>query len=466
MKNNKLLLTLVTSAVFFIQGCAISHLDADKQMPELPSKWQTEFTENDIDENWVAVFTDSNTETSLATMIDEALQNNQAIRSGSFNVKVAEQQLLIAESNFWPSLDLGFSANRSKSSGSISNRFDLDADLSFELDLWGALSDAEQQAKLNYLSAQASLTESKLQLVGDVLSAYANASRAHQRVLLAAQQVQNSQANLDIIERGYRAGLNESLDVYLARNELNSDISSLAQNRQTLIENKRTLERLLGRYPSGEINVSTELSLPNESLGLGIPSAVITRKPALQASWFALMAQDAELAIAHKARFPSLNISASFGPSSDSISNLLSASSGWSLLGGISAPLFNAGRLQANQEIELLTLKALEESYLDSVFTTLLAVENALSQERTLLARYEATLTAQENAKIANQLSFEQYQLGLVTYTTVLEAQTRLLTAQNNLIDIQTDLIINRIELHVSLGAGANFDANIQTIEL
>ena len=61
-------------------------------------------------------------------------------------------------------------------------------------------------------------------------------------------------------------------------------------------------------------------------------------------------------------------------------------------------------------------------------------------------------LEAQENAMIAADLSFEQYQSGLVNYTTVLDAQTRSFEAQATLIKIKSQLITNRINLHLSLG--------------
>ncbi|GAA6184943.1 efflux transporter outer membrane subunit [Aliiglaciecola sp. NS0011-25] len=444
-----------------LHGCASVKLDQDKEIPALPNEWQFQHSANKIDDNWLANFTSDANNQHLTSLLNEAIQANQAIRAQAYSVDIAEQSLTIAKSNFWPSLDASFDASRSRSSG---NSFSLEAQLSYELDIWGALSDAERQAKLNYLQAKAELEEARLQLAGNVIVAYANASRAFQRVELAAQQVQNSTDSLDIIERGYRAGLNESLDVYLARNELNSDKSTLATNQQTLLESVRALERLLGRYPDAKLDVTQVLALPDVDVAVGLPSELVTRKPALQASWLALMAQDATLAIAHKARFPAINLAASVGPSSDSLSDLLSASAGWSLIGSISAPIFNAGKLRANEEIELLTLKSLEEDYLDSVLNALLDVENALSAEASLVERYQATQKAAENAQFANQLSFEQYQAGLITYTTVLEAQARLITAQNNLIDIKTDLIANRVQLHVALGGGMNLYAPIQEL--
>ena len=70
-------------------------------------------------------------------------------------------------------------------------------------------------------------------------------------------------------------------------------------------------------------------------------------------------------------------------------------------------------------------------------------------------------LAAQENAKIAATLSFEQYQSGLVSYTTVLDAQKRSFEAQTTLIKIKNRLIANRINLHLSLGG----DFSAQSLE-
>ncbi|MDO6693090.1 TolC family protein [Aliiglaciecola sp. 3_MG-2023] len=459
--NKKIELFSLTLVLFFLHGCSSVELDQNKEVPALPEEWQFQHNAKQVDDNWLANFTSKSDNQHLTVLLNEAIEANQSIRSQAYLLDIAQQNLIIAKSNFWPSLDASFDASRSSSSG---NSFSLEAQLSYELDIWGALSDAERQAKLSYLQTKAELEEARLQLAGDVIIAYANASRAFQRTELAAQQVQNSSNSLDIIERGYQAGLNESLDVYLARNELNSDKSTLATNQQTLLESVRALERLLGRYPNGQLEVAQVLNLPDVDVAVGLPSELVTRKPALQASWLELMAQDAALAIAHKARFPSVNLAASGGPSSDSLSDLLSTSAAWSLVGGISAPIFNAGKLKANEEIELLTLKRLEESYLDTVLNALLEVENTLSAEASLIERYEATVKAEENAKFANKLSFEQYQAGLVTYTTVLEAQARLIAAQNNLIDIKTDLIANRVQLHVALGGGINLYAPIQEL--
>lgn len=245
--------------------------------------------------------------------------------------------------------------------------------------------------------------------------------------------------------------------MYLTRNELNNEKSRLVAQQNTQVERIRDLELLLGDYPSGLLSVTAELPLLTSDIPLGMPSELITRKPSLIASWYSLLAKDAALAYAHKQRFPSLKLTGSVGPDSSDISDLLAGGNvAWSLAGSLTAPLFNAGRLKANEEKALLELNKQELSYLDSLYSAFQSVENGISAERNLQQRYESTLLAANNAKLAETLSFEQYLKGLVSYTTVLDAQKRSFDAQSSLITIKNLLIANRVDLHVALGGDFN----------
>lgn len=59
---------------------------------------------------------------------------------------------------------------------------------------------------------------------------------AKQLTNLYQQRADNTKQNLDIIESGYQQGLNSALDVYLSRNELNSELSRTAEQKATKIE--------------------------------------------------------------------------------------------------------------------------------------------------------------------------------------------------------------------------------------
>lgn len=448
--------------VVLLSGCVSnSHLDNNIRHAAVPQNWQVSETTMPVSDNWFAQFS----QPQLRLLVDEALKNNQTLRQEAYNVQILEQQLVQADADLWPELDLNLNTGRSKSSSSvISNSSSLELEASYELDIWGKLSAAQKQVNLNYLAAKAQYQQDSQTLVAEVVTSWFDWIAAKQLTSLFEQRVKNAKQNLDIIESGYQQGLNAALDVYLSRNELNTELSNLAQQDATQLQSARSLERLIGRYPDASLT-SQPLTMPllTSDIPIGLPSDIISRKPALLASWYQVLAQDAGLAFAHKQRFPSINLRASVADSGDELTDLLSGSSlAWSLLGGLTAPLFKAGDLKANEEIARLRLKQQEQIYLDTLYNAFSNVENAITTEYSLKQRYQATLAAQQNAAAAETLAFEQYQRGLVTYTTVLEAQGRSFSAQSALIQIKNQLLANRIDLHLALGGDFADTKNLQ----
>lgn len=385
----------------------------------------------------------------------QALNHNQQLKQQAYLVALKKQQSIASGSALWPSIDASLNANRRKDTlpSRYSNNSSLGLDLRYELDIWGKLSANQRQANLSYLAEQARFAEAKQQLEADVAVQWYLVAEAQQLLALYQRRVDNSQQNLATIASGYRRGLTSALDVYLSRNELNTESARVAQQHDLHLQRLRQLERLLGGYPAGALVVKAALPLPEEPVEAGFPAQLVSRKPALQASWYRLLATDAGLAYAHKQRFPSINLTASLSDNGANITDLLSgAPLAWSLLGSLSAPIFNGGRLEANEEQARLVVKQSEQAYLDDLYNAFASVENALSAEQSLQQRYQLMLKAEENALAAQSLSFEQYQKGLVNYTTVLDAQKRSYDAQSTVIQLKQQLLANRIQLHLALG--------------
>lgn len=423
---------------------------------------KSELKQGEVKKDWLNQLKDPQ----INHLVDLALNNNFQLKQQAMSVEIAGQQLIVAGSDLWPSLDLTLSDTRRKSTSQstpYSTSLSLDLNLKFELDLWGKLSAADQQANLALLAQQASFEQTKQQLVADVVTAWYAVIEASQLVDLYQQRTENTRQNLASIESGYQQGLNSALDVYLTRNEVNNEMSRTSEQRSKKRQAIRQLELLLGQYPEGTLDVisgviydvkeNAEHPFLQSVIPLGLPAELISRKPALRASWYQLLAKDAALAYAHKQRFPRLSITASVNNKDSDLSDFLWVSSlGWSLLGNLTAPIFNAGKFAANEEKARLILKQSEQSYLDTLYGAFAEVENAVTREASLKQRYQMMLKAQDNAIAAQTLSFEQYQGGLVNYITVLDSQSRSYDAQSTVIQIKHQLIANRIKLHVALG--------------
>jgi outer membrane protein TolC len=290
-------------------------------------------------------------------------------------------------------------------------------------------------------------------LINDVILAWYQPIEQNQQLLLAKRSLKSIEQNLEIIEAGYESGLNTSLDVYLARNDVASQRSTVATQKTTLQSDIRELELLLGQYPSAALQMDAsaipELTQP---VAVGVPSEVVANNPELQYMWNLLLAEDAGLAYAHKQRFPSLSLTASSGVSSTELSDLLSSDLGWSLVGNITAPIFNAGRLAANEQSARLETQQAEQAYLETLFSTFSTIENSLTEVDNLHFSYQANIDAAKNAALAEEVSFEQYLKGLVSYTTVLDAQSRAFTAQSSVIELKYEMLSSRLQLFIALG--------------
>jgi multidrug efflux system outer membrane protein len=450
MRRFRPLLPLFAS-IFLLACSSTSGVDEKLKDLPLPQNWHDSKQALAVEHNWLSQLDNPQ----VHQLVKKALAANHQFAMQAYALEILEQQLIVSGSQLWPELDLAFRSGRNKDNqtDSYTNSNSVNLNLSYEVDIWGKLSDADRLSNYNYLAQKSSFEEYKQQLVVNVVTTWFSVIEAEKLLTLYRSRVENSQQNLAIIESGYNSGLTAALDVYLTRNDLNNELTRVSEQETVKTKLIRQLERLIGEYPKGELLVNANLPLLTNDIPVGLPSELISRKPALKASWYQLLSQDAGLAYAHKQRFPSIILSGSLGDSNADIGDLLSGSSlAWSLLGSVSAPIFNAGRLKANEEKARLELKQGEQLYLDTLYGAFSDVENAITTEKNLKQSYYTMLTAQENAKIASTLSFEQYQSGLVSYTTVLDAQTRSFEAQTTLIKIKNKLIANRINLHFSLG--------------
>ncbi len=449
---------LGTAVVIFAAGCAAPEPISIERTSRVPEAWHTYQANEQSGEQsqlqaeavdapgWLAGFNDAE----LESLVQEALQNNPELEAARARVDQAYQDVVIAGADRYPGVGLSYDLNRPESG---TTTFSLAAGFSWDVDIWGELSARQRQAQLEYASAEAELKQSRETLAADISSAWFQLQEAQLLLQLYRERSDNLKSDLAVIESGYRQGLYEALDLYLARNDLNAQQATVAEQRLALADAQRTLEELLGRYPAAAVSADQVLPVITTEVTLLLPSQMVVRRPDLQVSWLTLLAADEGLAAAHRARFPSFSLTANYQGSSDDLSELVSSGNlAWLLGASLTQPLFDAGRLRAQQDQQAARRQELEYTYLSDLYNAFSEVESALDTRRSLGERYQLYLNAEDNALQAEQLAFERYQRGLEEFATVLEAQRRSLDAQTNVIQLRRSLLANRVALAVALG--------------
>ena len=445
-------------------GCVACATQPAYQVPEIidtPKTWLNETATNSIQSAWLTDLDDGY----LTSLITEALNHNPQYLAQTTLIDHAEQQLIISGAPRLPTISASVSSNRvnasSLGSAVTSSSFSATLSLGWEIDVWGKLSATKKQASLNLAAQQAQLDRIRQSLVADICNTWYDLIEAQTLLTLYQQRLKNLSGNLDIIESSYQQGISTALDVYLARNGMQQEAARTATQQLALIDSQQRLQLLLGRYPDGQNFPIQSLPVLASTVAAGIPSELIDRRPDLRSAWLTLMAADAAVAIAHKQRFPSLTLTGNIGQSSTEMQNLFSSNNNtWSIASSLLQPLFNAGTLAAQEQQARIQVRQLEQEYQASVLGAFFEVESALARETNLSNQLDQYIEAEKSALAAEHLSFEQYQRGLVAYTTVLESQRRAFDSQSTVIQLRRQQLQNRVALYLALGGDYEIKAD------
>ncbi|MEZ5274767.1 MAG: efflux transporter outer membrane subunit [Opitutaceae bacterium] len=457
---------LITAIVLAGAGCATSPEPTErKPAVEPPSAWSAptaEVTEPARPNTKAAGWLDQFHDPRLNALVAEALERNLDLQATAARLEAARASARIAGADQYPQLGAGLSGGRreiifDETGGEptkiTSDSYGLSLDLSWEIDVWGRLRNRGSAAIADYEAAMADLDGARLSLVGNTAKFWFRTTTARQLLDLADETVSSFQSTVDLVRSRFESGISTSLELRLALANA-AGARALKQLRAQEYEQAvRALEVLVGKYPANEIESVDELPELDRPVPAGLPSELLNRRPDIFAAERRLAASDQRVSEARKNLLPSLRLTASGGTASEDLTNIADLDySVWSVIGGITQPLFQGGRLRANLDRSKAEAERVYLDYSRTVLTAFQEVENTLSGEQYLRARETALLEAALQSMGAQRLAEDEYAAGLTEIITVLESQRRALSAKNDYLSIREQRLRNRIDLHLALG--------------
>lgn len=169
----------------------------------------------------------------------------------------------------------------------------------------------------------------------------------------------------------------------------------------------------------------------------------------------AIEAADLRTVVAYKDLLPSISIGAVLKDISDSPQSMRLTDPVWTLLGQLSAPLFQGGKLRSAAEVAELQTAQSYESYRETLLQAIMEVDSALSIEQSITRRANYIESALASARNSLSRYEESYRSGLVDILDLLTVQGKTFDLTSQLDNLIYEGLINRIDLGLALGLGA-----------
>ena len=418
----------------------------------------------------------------INTLVEQALDNNLDLRIAAANVLETEALVRVATGRRWPEIGNSISGERSFTGASTGSSFSpgverlytttysVGANVSWQTDLFGRLRSAQEASIADWQASQTDRDAIVHTVIANVIRQRVQLAIAMQRLYVAQDILQSREHTLEIVNRRYSRGVNNTsaVDVRLARENVFSAEANIALLEQNVSLAQHALDVLLGKKPGALFIAQSELTqLPQlDDAIVGVPAQLLDRRPDLRAAEYRVIAANERIGVALADLYPDLTITAGGGWRGEDISDLFSSQSLFGrLLGELTHNLFSGGRLRAEADAAKARLRAQASTYANEVLTAMREVEDALIQNRKLNERLAKVHERVTEARLAEELSRDRYSRGVEQLLTVLETERRRQDAEDSLLQVELDYWNARVDLHLALGGNWLGDSYEQVAE-
>lgn len=448
---------------FVLAGCSMAP-KLDAPMVEVPAEfkeasgWKVAQPEGAAQPRgeWWTAFEDP----ALDELEREAMAANQNLKVAVARVAQARALVGVANAERSPRVDAGFGPTRFKAPGAAPQTVWRGlVTASYEVDLFGRISDGIAAARSDYEAVQALFQSALLALQADVAQTYFALREADEELSLLRDTLALREDSVRLLERRFDLGDISELDLARARTELETTRSDAVALQRQRAQLEHALAVLLGRPPASFRLEPAPLAAKLPLIPAGLPSALLERRPDIAAASRTMAAANARIGVAKAAFFPVLNLTVQGGYESGELSELFKWSSRTWALGplvgtALTMPVFDGGRNQANLERSYAALEESVAQYRQQVLVAFSEVEDNLVDVRTLGEQRQAIAAAVASASRSVAISQSRYKSGATGYLDVIDAQRSLLSVQRLDTQIRGARAVSTVALIRALGGG------------
>lgn len=412
---------------------------------------------------WKSLFADEK----LKTLIQKGLDQNTDLKNAIQNIIQAQATLKQSKLAFFPTLSGNADYTHSKASeaalnfpaginiNTLTNTYKLYLSTSWEADIWGKLSSSKRSALASYLGTEAAKKAVQTQLIADIANNYFNLLSLDQQLLITRETLKSRIENVETLKLLKEGAVVTGAAVVQSEASRYATEVTIPDLNRSIRETENALNILLAQAP-GPIDRGTlkEQTTP-VNLAVGVPSQLLKNRPDVQQAELSFRAAFENTNLARTYFYPSLTLTASGGASSLQLRDLFDHSLFYSLVGGLTQPIFNQGlnkaRLTTAQSQQVQALNNFQQS----LIVAGQEVSNALYAYQTAGEKQDAR--AKQIAALTKAVEYTEELLrfsSATNYTDVLTSEQSLLAAQLSGVNDQLQKLQAVVNLYRALGGG------------
>lgn len=403
---------------------------------------------------WREIFTDP----LLQELIDRGLQNNTDLQSAHWRVKEAQASLKSARLAYLPSFALSPQGTvGSYDKGKAAQTYSLPLTASWEIDIFGKLTNAKRRAKALYAQSKEYELAVKTQLIANVANAYYTLLMLDSQLAISLETQVKWKESVRVMQALKEAGMGNEAGLAQTEATYYSICTGVLDLQEQINQVENSLCLMLGDTPQqirrGRLD---EQSIPVD-LSVGIPLQLLANRPDVRSAELALAQAFYTTNEARSAFYPSIMLSGSAGWTNEAAGAIINPGKLLlSAIGSLTQPLFNRGQNVARLKIAKAQQEEAKLAFTQMLLNAGAEVNNALKQNQTAREKaglYDRQIASLETAVTSTQLLMKH---GSSTYLEVLTAEQTYLTAQLTQVGNRFQEIQGVINLYQALGGGRN----------
>src|SRR5580692_107302 len=400
----------------------------------------------EIEGNWWTLFHSA----AIDQIVAEALDHNRTLAASMATLAQAQELALARAGSQYPQVNLTAGVGRQQYGDEFLGGFAkippftyfaVGPAVSYNLDYTGGVArGVEQQYALAEVE-QHQRDAAYLTVTGQAVMQTVEIASVRAQIDTVETILVQDRDNLQLVQSAFDNGSVAREDVVSAQSQIANDMTLLPPLRQDLAKARHALSVGLGQ-------ITLPLQLP-----VSLPSELAHRRPDILAAEARLHAATSAVGVAQSNLYPKIQLSASVGQQSLKADQLFDrASNAWSIVSGLTAPIFDGGTLRAEKRAAVDAMRASAATYEQTVLEAFAQVADLLEG----LDHDAEQLDAQDHAQQAAQSSLElariSYKEGNAGVLRVLDAERSYQQARLGYVRAVAQRYLDTVQLFLALG--------------